>query len=213
MKKLLSFIMIAAIATSGIFAITTTDVVTNSPNNVSLTEAKISVILGSSPVNIDIAYDGGDGLFSQLLSDQTVISNALWQIQETTPAPYLTNYFGVIFSDGSIEKVGTETNRTFKVQVSPGPFKTNNNNVAHSDALETVEIVPQATAGVGLSSTPLTGNAKGIEITTAALDVGTFIQEAVVASFTLDWTSADEVIVQNTEGLYTSTTTISINTI
>jgi hypothetical protein len=216
MKKLLTFIIIAIVATSGIFAITTTDVA-DSPTGVSsLTDAKIAVSLGINPATITIAYDTGDSNFSQVLTDQTTLMDETWKIQESDPNDYVTNYFGVIFSNGSIAQTGSESTKSFVIDVIPGAFKTDTNEVAYRRLNGTwgdeVEIVPQATMGTGATSTPLNPTT-GIAITTNPLGVGTFISRAIVATFNLSWTSADEDGVSNTEGLYTSTTTISIQTI
>lgn len=214
MKKLLSTIIIAIIATSGIFALTTTDVTNLTTTSTSLTDARIGVSLGSNPATITIAYDTGDSNFSQILTDQTTLMDPLWKLQEDVSTPYTTNFFGIIFSNGSIEKIAAETSRTYTIDVIPGPFKTASNVIAYRRATwngPEVEMIPQATMGIGDTSTPLNPTT-GIAIQTEALGVGTFINRAIVATFNLSWNSADQDYYSNPDGLYTSTTTISIST-
>jgi hypothetical protein len=208
MKKMLSFIMIAALATSGLFALTVNTVNDANDANVALPSILLRVTAEAVPfATILLNYVDTE------VTTVNPITDGAWHIQDASATDYDTDLFHVVFYDGVIAASPASSSETYQVSVTPGAFIADvGGATAFDNAAGDNPIIPIAThIAEGNLTSAL--NDPTLLITTNAIVRNQYIDSLTVASFTLGWTSADYNTYLNEVGSYTSTSTVYIRTI
>jgi hypothetical protein len=214
MKKLLSIISIALLATTGVFAITVTEVnnATSTPTSLSDIILKVDAV---SPGTADVLLKYQGSSYSGSLSDTS------WKITDTSASTNITDVFTVVFSAGAVSSTSGNSTETYKVIITPGAFLNDSTgtsaimNTTGDPLIPTPNWVNANDGGGGESEvTTITSPMLNVlTITSEAINTNVYISEKTIAGFTLGWNSVDANIVINPSGAYTSTTTVTIETI
>jgi hypothetical protein len=210
MKKLLSFIMIAIIASTGIFALDVSYVTNGSGSGTDATPNLPKIFLQVEQDEVPTAlvqlkYNGSE-------YEETILTDTNWEIGEATSNPYATEEFTLVFTTGVVSAGTSENSNDYTVVITPGAFM-QSGTPAYTDTSATTELVPEATEVVatdGVSYTYTSGT--GILTATKTFSANTYIDtEAVLARFTLEWDSVSYATYLNASGTYVSTTTVNIS--
>ncbi len=214
MKKMLSFIMIAALATSGLFAIdlapplSAVNVGTESLNDIVLV---VDETLHQLPYAVvRLKYD------TVTVTDTTEITNdnngSDWHIQDAVATGYTTDIFNVEIDGGVINASGVDQAAIgYTVSVTPGAFSFTDGGGTITASDGTNDIKPTVFYDGGMIGT---GSVNGLvtSFVSPILSNDFMYINKKIAQFKLQWTSASYLTYLNPVAVYKSTTAVEIKT-
>ena len=192
MKKILTLLLIASIAITGIFA-DTLDTYTVSESDGSLSgtgswEVTLQAIVGSNDYEAKLTYGTAtDPSQNALLTDSLIESFIIDEASLQT-----TDVFGVVFYDGKLDSATDYT-----ITITPNEFISTDTNLVSSGVTPALKEVSGFTLGGTASDT----------ITTSIN--AAYNENIDLAAFKLNWTGDTDVPV----GTYQSTVTIAVATV
>lgn len=209
MKKILSLILVAIIATTSLFAINVRDISAVELSPTSLPNIRLNVDAFESGALTDALVELYYG--TNLHTDADALENTAWHLGDAIATDYETDVFTVKFTSGLVNASSTATNddTNYKITVTPGPF-VNGSTTATTDG--TTDFKPIATY-VAIGTTNSVAGAAVLDITSPPVPINYYISGMDLASFKLEWESVPFNVHVNAEGTYTSTSVVNISSI
>lgn len=209
MKKILSLMMVAIIATTSLVAVNVRDISTDALTPTSLPNIRLNVSAYESGALTDAVVELYYG--TTLHTDADALTDPTWHLGDASATSYETDVFTVKFTAGLVNASATATNddTNYTITVTPGSFQ-NGSTIATTDG--TTPFKPTATY-VAIGTTNSILGAATLDITSPAVPLNYYITGMDLASFKLEWESVPFNTFVNAVGTYTSTSVVNISSI